>query len=98
MCHDWRLSAHGHLHEHPSSLPVIGETVLLIGVEIGRKGHPSTTVEYFQGKVRHMEVDDIHELYLYVDLAAVKGVRKVHLSYVECPDEEDGYTGWQVLS
>ena len=58
------------------------------GVKTGRNGQPSTKCEYFNGKVRHMAVDDDHELYLYVDRFAVKGVRKVHPSCVECPTDD----------
>ena len=47
--------------------PSVGETVLWRGVKTGRRGHPSTKVEHFQGRVCHVEVDADHEVYLYVD-------------------------------
>ena len=48
-------------------LPDVGESVLWRGVCKGRKGGPSTPVEHFHGKVRHVAVDERHELFLYVD-------------------------------
>ena len=47
--------------------PEIGESVLWRGVKHGRSGQPSTNVEYFNGKVRHISVENETELYLYVD-------------------------------
>ena len=47
--------------------PEVGESVLWRGVCKGRKGGPSTKVEHFHGKVRHVAVDERHELFLYVD-------------------------------
>ena len=46
--------------------PEIGESVLWKGVKKSKSGNPSTTCEYFNGKVRMMQVED-NELYLYVD-------------------------------
>ena len=63
--------------------PEVGESVLWRGVCKGRQGGPSTKVEHFHGKVRHVAVDERHELFLYVDCEAVKEVRKIHTSYVE---------------
>ena len=45
----------------------IGESVLWRGVKTGHRGHPSTAVEHFHGKVRHVAVEDDTELYFYVD-------------------------------
>jgi hypothetical protein len=47
--------------------PVAGETCLWRGVKTGRKGHPSTKVEYFHGQVRHVEVDSDNEIWVYID-------------------------------
>ena len=47
--------------------PDVGESVLWRGVKVGRRGQPSTKVEHFNGKVRHIDVDDQHEMYLYID-------------------------------
>ena len=50
------------------SPPEVGESVLWRGVKKGRKGHPSTKCEYFNGTVRQMGVDEEdNELYLYLD-------------------------------
>ena len=47
--------------------PEVGESVLWRGVKTGKSGNPSTTCEYFNGKVRMVEVEADSELYLYVD-------------------------------
>ena len=47
--------------------PEVGESVLWRGVKRGKSGNPFTTCEYFNGKVRMVEVEADHELYLYVD-------------------------------
>ena len=47
--------------------PEVGESVLWRGVKTGKHGNPSTKCEYFNGKVRHLKVEEDHELYLYVD-------------------------------
>ena len=47
--------------------PQIGESVLWRGVKTGRAGNPSTSCEYFNGKVRMLRVEEDNELYLYVD-------------------------------
>ena len=46
--------------------PEIGESVLWRGVKTGRAGHPSTTCEWFNGKVRGVNVEE-NEVYLYID-------------------------------
>ena len=47
--------------------PEVGESILWRGVKTGKKGCLSTKVEYFNGKVRHVEVEDDGELYVYLD-------------------------------
>ena len=47
--------------------PEIGESTFWRGVKTGRRGQLSTKVEHFQGKVRGLELDRHHELYLYLD-------------------------------
>ena len=47
--------------------PEVGENILWRGVKTGKGGNPSTKCEYFNGKVRSMEVDEDNELYLYID-------------------------------
>ena len=48
--------------------PEVGESVLWRGVKTGKRGHPSTKVEFFHGKVRGLSLDDqSHELYIYID-------------------------------
>ena len=47
--------------------PEVGESVLWRGVKTGRHGCPSTKCEYFNGKVRFLQVEEDGELYLYVD-------------------------------
>ena len=47
--------------------PEVGESVLWRGVKTGRSGNPSTTVEYFNGNGRMVDVEEDHEVYLYVD-------------------------------
>ena len=47
--------------------PEVGEEVLWRGVKLGKRGMPSTTVEYFNGTVRSIYVDQQHELWVYVD-------------------------------
>ena len=47
--------------------PEIGECILWRGLKTTRSGQPSTKLEYFNGKVRHMEFDDDNELFLYLD-------------------------------
>ena len=50
------------------SPPEIGDNVLWRGVKVGKHGYPSTVVEYFNGKVQHLEVStEDGELYFYVD-------------------------------
>ena len=49
------------------SPPEVGESVLWRGVKTGKHGYPSTQCEYFNGKVRYMQVEDDSELYLYTD-------------------------------
>ena len=49
------------------STPEVGESVLWRGVKTGRHGQPSTKCEFFNGKVRHMQVGEDQELYLYID-------------------------------
>ena len=63
----------------------IGESVLWRGVKTGHRGQPSTAVEHFHGKVRHVVVEDDTELYFYIHSEPIKEVRKVHASYVEYP-------------
>ena len=46
--------------------PEVGESVLWRGVKIGPRGNPSTKVEYFNAKVRHIVVEG-DECYVYVD-------------------------------
>ena len=45
----------------------VGETILWRGVKSGRRGHQSTAVEHFHGKVRHVAVGSDAELYFYID-------------------------------
>ena len=47
--------------------PEVGESVLWRGVKIGKSGNPSTKIEYFNGKVRGVDVEEDHEVYIYVD-------------------------------
>ena len=48
--------------------PDIGASILWKGLKISRHGNPSDVVEYFNGKVRKVEVSaEDGELYLYVD-------------------------------
>ena len=47
--------------------PEVGESVLWRGVKTGKHGNPSTKCEYFNGEVRHMQVEEDGELYLYID-------------------------------
>ena len=47
--------------------PEIGEEVLWRGVKTGRHGQPSTSVEYFNGKVRYIDFDESDEMFLYID-------------------------------
>ena len=47
--------------------PEVGESVLWRGVKTGKHGNPSTKCEYSNGKVRHMQVEEDGELYLYID-------------------------------
>ena len=48
--------------------PEIGDNVLWRGVKVGKHGHPSTVCEYFNGRVRHLEVAaEDGELYFDVD-------------------------------
>ena len=47
--------------------PQIGESVLWRGVKTGRAGNPSTSCEYFNGKVRMLRVEEDNELFLYID-------------------------------
>ena len=46
--------------------PEVGESVLWRGVKKGRKGHPSTKCEYFNGKVYCAKIED-NELYVFFD-------------------------------
>ena len=46
--------------------PQLGESVLWRGVKTGKSGAPSTTCEYFNGKVRSLAVED-DEVYVYLD-------------------------------
>ena len=46
--------------------PEIGESILWRGVKTGPRGNPSTKVEFFNAKVRHVGVED-DEIYIYVD-------------------------------
>ena len=48
------------------SPPEVGESVLWRGVKTGRHGQPSTKCEWFNGKVRHVAVEE-NEVYLYID-------------------------------
>ena len=48
------------------SPPEVGESVLWRGVKTGRHGQPSTKCEWFNGKVRHVVVEE-NEVYLYID-------------------------------
>ena len=64
----WVTTAYSPLTNISTNIPpAVGETVLWRGVKTGRRGHPSTKVEHFQGQVRYVEVDADHEVYLYVD-------------------------------
>ena len=47
--------------------PEVGESVLWRGVKTGKSGNPSTKIEYFNGKVRGVDVEEDHEVYIYVD-------------------------------
>ena len=47
--------------------PEIGENILWRGVKTGKAGCPSTKCEYFNGKVRSLQVDEHGELFLYLD-------------------------------
>ena len=47
--------------------PEVGEIVLWRGLKTSKRGGPSTTCEYFNGKVRHLQVEEDNELYLYID-------------------------------
>ena len=47
--------------------PEVGEIVLWRGLKTSKRGGPSTTCEYFNGKVRGMQVEENNELYLYID-------------------------------
>ena len=49
------------------SPPEVGEPVLWRGVRTGKQGGMSTKVEFFNGKVRYMQVEEDNEVYLYVD-------------------------------
>ena len=68
-------------------IPQIGESILIGGVKTGRAGRP--TVEYFAGKVFHIEVEGpTPNVFVHIDKGAVREVRKVHQSYMEVPDED----------
>ena len=49
-----------------TSPPSIGESVLWRGVKTGRRGNQSTKMEYFNGTVHALDVDDDGELYVYI--------------------------------
>ena len=46
--------------------PEVGDSVLWRGLKTGKKGNPSTKVEYFNAKVRSVDVE-ADEIYCYVD-------------------------------
>ena len=46
--------------------PEKGESVLWRGVKLGKSGGSSTKIEYFNGKVRDVKVED-GEIYVYID-------------------------------
>ena len=46
--------------------PEVGESVLWRGVKTGRHGQPSTKCEWFNGKVRYVQVEE-NEVFLYID-------------------------------
>ena len=48
------------------SPPEVGESVLWRGVKTGKQGGLSTKVEYFNGKVHGVQVEE-DEVYLYID-------------------------------
>ena len=48
------------------SPPEVGESVLWRGVKTGKHGQPSTKCEWFNGKVRYVQVED-NEVFLYID-------------------------------
>ena len=48
------------------SPPEVGDSVLWRGVKTGKHGHPSTKCEWFNGKVRYVQVED-NEVFLYID-------------------------------
>ena len=73
------------------SHPEVVESVLWRGVKMGKHGQPSTKVEIFNGKVRWIDVQEDGELFLYINSLAAKEVRRVHISYVECPGPTDSW-------
>ena len=44
--------------------PEVGESVLWRGVRTGSKGGMSTKVEFFNGKVRYLQVEEDSEVYI----------------------------------
>ena len=68
LVEQWITGSYHRLQNISKNLPpATGETCLWRGVKTGRRGHPSTKVEYFQGQVRHVEVDSDHEIWVYID-------------------------------
>ena len=55
------------MHFSNRTPPEVGEDVLWRGAIVGKRGMPSTKVEYFNGTVRALWVDPEHELWVYVD-------------------------------
>ena len=47
--------------------PEVGEHVFWRGLKTGRSGNPSTKCEFFNGKVRQIEVNAEGEVYIYLD-------------------------------
>ena len=47
--------------------PEVGDNVLWRGLKTSKRGGPSTAVEFFNGKVHHMQMEADNELYLYID-------------------------------
>ena len=88
MVEEWVSSSFTKLRNISAKVPPeVGESVLWRRVKTGRAGFPSTTCEYFNGKVHRVEVED-NEIYLHVDCFAEREFCKIHISYIEHATEE----------
>ena len=64
---DWLRSGYKKLkNASTKSPPEVGESVLWKGMKTGKQGGVSSKMEFFNGKVHQIHVED-GEVYLYVD-------------------------------